>query len=86
MDLQSLLGYTLPVIQAPMAGVQGVELAVAVSEAGGLGSLPCAMMAADDLRKALRTITEQTNRPLTSTFSAIDCLYRTRRGKNTGGN
>jgi nitronate monooxygenase len=68
MDLQSLLGYTLPVIQAPMAGVQGVELAVAVSEAGGLGSLPCAMMAADDLRNALRTITEQTNKPFNVNF------------------
>ena len=68
MDLQSLLGYTLPVIQAPMAGVQGVELAVAVSEAGGLGSLPCAMMTADDLRKALRTITEQTSRPVNVNF------------------
>jgi nitronate monooxygenase len=32
----------LPIIQALMAGSQGVELCVAVSEAGGLGSIPCA--------------------------------------------
>ena len=34
----------LPIIQAPMAGSQGVELCVAVSEAGGLGSIPSAML------------------------------------------
>ena len=39
MSLQSLLGVELPIIQAPMAGVQGSALAVAVSNAGGLGSL-----------------------------------------------
>jgi len=37
--LQALLGIELPIIQAPMAGVQDSRLAVAVSNAGGLGSL-----------------------------------------------
>ena len=32
MTLQRLLGIELPIIQAPMAGVQGSALAVAVSE------------------------------------------------------
>ena len=36
--LQTLLGVELPIIQAPMAGVQGSALAIAVSNAGGLGS------------------------------------------------
>jgi len=40
--LQELLGIELPIIQVPTAGVQGSALAVAVSNAGGLGSLPCA--------------------------------------------
>jgi nitronate monooxygenase len=40
MTLQQLLGVELPIIQAPMAGVQGSALAVAVSNAGGVGSLP----------------------------------------------
>ena len=44
MKLQQLLGIELPIIQAPMAGVQGSALAVAVSNVGGLGSLPCAML------------------------------------------
>ena len=33
------LGMTLPIIQAPMAGVSTPALAVAVSNAGGLGSI-----------------------------------------------
>ena len=45
MTLQMLLGVELPIIQAPMAGVQGSALAVAVSNAGGLGSLPGAVHA-----------------------------------------
>jgi nitronate monooxygenase len=42
--LQELLGIELPIIQVPMAGVQGRALAVAVSNAGGLGSMPCATL------------------------------------------
>ena len=53
MTLQDLLGIDLPIVQAPMAGVQGSALAVAVSNAGGLGSLPCALLGPDALRKEL---------------------------------
>jgi hypothetical protein len=43
MNLQSLVGVELPIIQAPMAGVQCSALAVAVSNAGGWGRCraPC---------------------------------------------
>jgi nitronate monooxygenase len=61
--LQALLGIELPIIQAPMAGVQGSALAVAVSKAGGLGSLPCAMLDLDAMRRELAAITAQTDRP-----------------------
>ncbi len=37
--IEDLLGIELPIIQAPMAGSAFAEMAVAVSEAGGLGSL-----------------------------------------------
>lgn len=40
MDLRSLLGTELPVIQAPMAGVQDSALATAVSEADALWLAP----------------------------------------------
>ncbi len=51
--LTTLLGITHPIIQAPMAGVQTSALAIAVSAAGGLGSLPCAMLTHDALRSEL---------------------------------
>ncbi len=68
MTLQQLLGIELPIIQAPMAGVQGSALAVAVSNGGGLGSLPCAMLTLDDLRKELTAIKTQTDKPFNVNF------------------
>lgn len=66
--LNRLLGIELPIIQAPMAGVQGSALVTAVSNAGGLGSLPCAMLTADTLRAELRAITAATGRPYNVNF------------------
>lgn len=68
MTLQDLLGTELPLIQAPMAGVQGSALAIAVSNAGGLGSLPCAMLAPEALRAELQQIRAQTTRPYNVNF------------------
>src|SRR5437773_6472852 len=68
MTLQQLLGTELPIIQAPMAGVQGSALAVAVSNAGGLGSLPCAMLNIDVMRDELRAIRAQTTKPFNVNF------------------
>jgi len=51
--LSALLRTEWPIIQAPMAGVQGSALAIAVSEAGGLGSLPAAMLSPEALEKEL---------------------------------
>jgi len=58
----------LPIIQAPMAGVQGSELAVAVSASGGLGSLPCAILTADSIHTELKSIESQTDRPYNVNF------------------
>jgi nitronate monooxygenase len=68
MTLQKHLGIELPIIQAPMAGVQGSALVVAVSNAGGLGSLPCAMLDMDAIRKELTAIHTQTNKPYNLNF------------------
>jgi nitronate monooxygenase len=68
MELTGLLGIDRPIIQAPMAGVQGSRLAVAVSDAGGLGSLPCAMLAPDGIREELASIRAQTTRPFNVNF------------------
>jgi len=68
MILQKLFGIELPIIQAPMAGVQGSALAIAVSNAGGLGSLPCATLGVDAMRKELSAIKAQTTRPFNVNF------------------
>ena len=67
-QLQVLLGLELPIIQAPMAGVQGSELAIAVSAAGGLGSLPCAMLTADVMHQEMKTIEANTDKPYNVNF------------------
>ncbi len=65
---QESLGIELPIVQAPMAGVQGSALAIAVAEAGGLGSLPCAMLSADSMRAELATIAAATKKPINVNF------------------
>jgi nitronate monooxygenase len=66
--VKHLLGIDLPIIQAPMAGAQGSALAVAVCSAGGLGSLPCALLGLEDMRRELATITAQTTKPFNVNF------------------
>jgi nitronate monooxygenase len=68
MTLQQLVGVELPIIQAPMAGSQASGLAVAVSQAGGLGSLPAAMLTLDALRHELSTIRAKTDKPFNVNF------------------
>jgi nitronate monooxygenase len=63
MTLQRLFGIDLPIVQAPMAGVQGSALTIAVSNAGGLGFLPCAMLTPDAIGKELLAIQTGTDRP-----------------------
>lgn len=68
MTLQRLLGIELPIIQAPMAGAQGSALAVAVSNAGGLGSLACATLSLDAMFNELAAIRAQTSKPFNVNF------------------
>jgi len=68
MTLQQLFGIDLPIIQAPLAGFQNSALTIAVCNAGGLGSLPCALLSADALRCELTTIRTRTNKPFNLNF------------------
>jgi len=68
MNLQTLLGIELPIIQAPMAGVQGSALAIAVSAAGRLGSLPCAMLTPQAMRTELEALRAGTAYPYNVNF------------------
>ncbi|MBV8667270.1 MAG: nitronate monooxygenase [Burkholderiaceae bacterium] len=66
--LTAMLGTEIPLIQAPMAGVQGSALAIAVSQAGALGSLPCAMLTPETLRGELAAIEAATGKPYNVNF------------------
>ena len=68
MALSELLGIDVPIIQAPMAGVQGSAMCIAVSNAGGLGSLPCALLSLDAMRVELSTIGAETTKPFNVNF------------------
>jgi nitronate monooxygenase len=63
-----LLGIDLPIIQAPMAGAATSAMAMAVAQAGGLGSLPCAMLAPDQVRAELGAIRGRTAKPINLNF------------------
>jgi nitronate monooxygenase len=67
-SIRALFGIELPIIQAPMAGVQGSAMAIAVSNAGGLGSLPCAMLSLDAIRQELVAIAAGTSKPFNVNF------------------
>jgi nitronate monooxygenase len=63
-----MFGLQLPIIQAPMAGATTPEMVIAVSEAGGLGSLPSAMYSPAQLREALDAVRRGTRRPVNVNF------------------
>lgn len=63
-----LLGIELPIFQAPMAGSSGSALAIAVAEAGGLGSLPCATLDPVQARAECGIFRQRTSRPLNLNF------------------
>lgn len=66
--LCDLLKIEHPIIQAPMAGSATPELAAAVSNAGGLGSLGCASMLPDGLRNVARQMRASTERSFNLNF------------------
>ncbi|MGF7005935.1 NAD(P)H-dependent flavin oxidoreductase [Aminobacter sp. BE322] len=63
-----LLGLDLPILQAPMAGPVDSEMVVAVSEAGGLGGLPCALMTLEKARAELGIVRQRTSQPINVNF------------------
>ncbi|MBP0437993.1 NAD(P)H-dependent flavin oxidoreductase [Tianweitania sediminis] len=66
--LLDVLEIEFPLIQAPMAGPVFSDMVVAVANAGGLGSLPCATLTAADARSELEAIRQQTRRPINVNF------------------
>ena len=81
-----LFGIELPIIQAPMAGSSTIEMAIAVTEAGGLGSIPSALLRAAQLRAALDAVRAATRRPINVNFFVTARRPTIRCGKRRGGN
>lgn len=67
MTRPSFLGTHWPLIQAPMAGAQDARLAIAVGQAGALGSLPAAMLDAAFLERELQLL-QAAGRPCNVNF------------------
>ena len=61
--LTSLLSIQYPIIAAPMMGVTTPAMVAAVSNAGGLGSLPCGVMTGDAITKAIADVRALTDKP-----------------------
>ncbi|WP_163102935.1 NAD(P)H-dependent flavin oxidoreductase [Peribacillus alkalitolerans] len=62
--LCELLGIQYPIIQAGMAGgPANADLVIAVSEAGGLGTLGAAYMKPEEIRESIRKIKSNTKKP-----------------------
>jgi nitronate monooxygenase len=66
--LTDLFGVKLPILQAPMANATAVDMAVAVANAGGLGSFPCAALTDDKVAEGVAAIRSRTNRPINLNF------------------
>jgi nitronate monooxygenase len=70
--LADLLKIDHPILQAPMVGSATPDLAAAVCNAGGLGSLGCGEMTPDQVCAAVADLRARTNRPFNLNFFAGD--------------
>jgi nitronate monooxygenase len=66
--LIELFRIALPIVQAPVAGAMNWELAAEVAAAGGLGSLPCAMLNPEQVRSEMGKIRARTKNPINLNF------------------
>jgi nitronate monooxygenase len=69
-ELTELLGIDNPIIQAPMGGESTVQMASAVSNAGGLGGLGCSFMSLTEIRNSVAEIRSTTDRSFNLNFFA----------------
>lgn len=66
--LLELFGVDLPILLAPMANFAGLDMALAVAEAGGLAALPCAALNAEQIKEAVAKFRAQSSKPLNFSF------------------
>ena len=68
--LLELFGIELPIVLAPMAGAMDTGLAIAVAQAGGLGSLPVALLDEARMRAQIAAFRDATDGPVNLNFFA----------------
>lgn len=66
--LLDLFGIDVPIVQAPMANSTGIEVALGVAEAGGLGALPCAVLTPEEIEAGVTAFRAKTKAPLNANF------------------
>lgn len=66
--LIDLFKIDVPIVQAPMAGVQDVDVMIGAAEGGALGSLPCAMISAEKAREQVQIFRQRVSAPLNMNF------------------
>ena len=66
--IQRLFNIKHPIIQAPMAGSSTTEMAIAVADAGGLGSIPAAQLTPAQLTEALIRFRTASSAPVNVNF------------------
>jgi len=66
--LIDLLNIQIPIIQAPMAGANGSAMVIEICKAGGLGSLPCAMLNIEKMYSEMGVVRQQTKEPVNVNF------------------
>jgi nitronate monooxygenase len=69
--LIDLFNIERPLMLAPMAGLSTVELAAAVGETGGLGSIGCAAMEPQVVAKAIHELRALTNKSINLAFKVL---------------
>ncbi|MEO7467207.1 MAG: nitronate monooxygenase [Sphingobium limneticum] len=67
-----LSGARVPIVQAPMAGAGGVELAVGAIEGGAVGSLPCALLTPNQVVAQAAEVRARASGPLNLNFFCHD--------------
>ncbi len=63
-----LVGCKHPIVQAPMANAGGINLCVAAIQGGALGSLPCGMLSAAEIREQVGEVRRRVAGPINLNF------------------
>lgn len=66
--LLDLFKIEVPIVQAPMAGVQDVDVMIGAAQGGALASLPCAMISTDKAREQVNIFRQRVSAPVNMNF------------------